>query len=145
MFYVRQILFYLPQIYSQIRLCMQNILTFFISYYLITTVINGISDQNTIIKIFYLHKSPPNYTEIGTQKTLCVRTIFFCIFEPNWSIVFILELLLVQSCQRSNFQLLLDQLPEGSDHYCGVTDTEKVFHTCIDITKDILPPDYHQV
>ena len=50
----------------QIKLCMQNILTFFISYYLITTVINGISDQNTIIKIFYLHKSPPNYTEIDT-------------------------------------------------------------------------------
>ena len=62
MFYVRQLLFYLPRIYSQIRLCMQNILTFFISYYLITTVINGISDQNTIIKIFYLHKSAPNKT-----------------------------------------------------------------------------------
>ena len=39
---------------------------FFISYYLITTVINGISDQNTIIKIFYLHKSAPNYTETGS-------------------------------------------------------------------------------
>ena len=52
------------------RLCMKNILTFFISYYLITTVINGISDQNTMIKIFYLHKSAPNKTETGAFKTL---------------------------------------------------------------------------
>ena len=42
------------------------------SYYLITTVINRISDQNTIIKIFYLHKSSSNYTETGS----CESTYF---------------------------------------------------------------------
>ena len=85
--------FYLPQIYSQIKLCMQNIWTFFISYYLITTVINGISDQNTIIKIFYLHKSAPNKTvklriwdivnpnlksepEVNKQSTILTRFVF---------------------------------------------------------------------
>ena len=36
-------------IYSQIRLCMQNILILIISYYLITTVISEITDQNIVI------------------------------------------------------------------------------------------------
>ena len=46
---VCQLLFIWVAIYSQIRLCMQNILTFIITYYQITTVIIKIIDQNIVI------------------------------------------------------------------------------------------------
>ena len=45
---VRQILFIWVAIYSQIRLCMQNILILIITYYRITTVIIKITDQNIV-------------------------------------------------------------------------------------------------
>ena len=46
---VRQILFIWVAIYSQIRLCMQNILILIITYYQITTVIIKITNQNIVI------------------------------------------------------------------------------------------------
>ena len=46
---VRQLLFIWVAIYSQIRLCMQNILILIITYYRITTVIIKITEQNILI------------------------------------------------------------------------------------------------
>ena len=46
---VRQLLFFGVVIYSQIRLCMWNILILIITYYQITTVIIKITDQNIVI------------------------------------------------------------------------------------------------
>ena len=46
---VRQLLFIWVAIYSQIRLCVQNILILIITYYWITTVIIKITDQNIVI------------------------------------------------------------------------------------------------
>ena len=45
----RQLLFIWVAIYSQIIICMQNILTLIISYYQITTVIIKITDLNIVI------------------------------------------------------------------------------------------------
>ena len=45
----RKLLFIWVAIYSQIRLCMQNILILIITYYQITTVIIKITNQNTVI------------------------------------------------------------------------------------------------
>ena len=46
---VCQLLFIWVAIYSQIRLCMQNILILIITYYRITIVITKITDQNIVI------------------------------------------------------------------------------------------------
>ena len=46
---VHQLLFIWVAIYSQIRLCMQNILILIITYYRITTVIIKITEQNILI------------------------------------------------------------------------------------------------
>ena len=46
---VRQLLFIWVAIYSQIRLCMQNILILIITYYRITNVIIKITDENIVI------------------------------------------------------------------------------------------------
>ena len=46
---VRQLLLIWVAIYSQIILCMQNILILIITYYRITTVIIKITDQNIVI------------------------------------------------------------------------------------------------
>ena len=46
---VHQLMFIWVAIYSQIRLCMQNILILIITYYWITTVIIKITDQNNVI------------------------------------------------------------------------------------------------
>ena len=46
---VRQLMFIWVAIYSQIRLCMQNILILIMAYYRITTVIIKITDQNNVI------------------------------------------------------------------------------------------------
>ena len=89
-----------------------------------------------------------NVTDCGYGKTED-RSFFLILFLNQIGTLCLLYTGTTTTCAVmstfQNFQLLLDQLPEGSDHYCGVTDTEKVFHTCIDITKGILPPDYHQV
>ncbi len=45
----RKLLFIWVAIYSQIRLCMQNILILIITYYQITTVIIKITNQNIVI------------------------------------------------------------------------------------------------